>query len=253
MGQASPGRPFTERDAPAPATPYARSKLYSETRLEAAATGGGAGMGRSCARRWCMGRERAATSAAWCSSCAPACRCRWARRRRPRASSASTTWPMPWCAQSSIRARPTRSFWWPMPRPRRPSASFGTLPTRSGGACGHRMCRRRWCDPRSGSAGRARDVQRLFDPLELDTSRIRTLLDWSPPVTLAEGVRRAVTPQSSALTRRRRRRARGSRRRAGWSRSPCRRRPSARRTWLPSCRPCARPRRGWRCSSRSRW
>jgi nucleoside-diphosphate-sugar epimerase len=35
-------------------------------------------------------------------------------------------------------------------------------------------------------------VQRLFDPLELDTSRIRTLLDWSPPVSLAEGVRRAV-------------------------------------------------------------
>ena len=43
-----------------------------------------------------------------------------------------------------------------------------------------------------GAVGRARDVQRLFDPLELDTSRIRTLLDWSPPVSLAEGVRRAV-------------------------------------------------------------
>ena len=43
-----------------------------------------------------------------------------------------------------------------------------------------------------GLAGRSRDVQRLFDPLELDTSRIRTLLDWSPPVSLAEGVRRAV-------------------------------------------------------------
>ncbi len=43
-----------------------------------------------------------------------------------------------------------------------------------------------------GLAGRSRDVQRLLDPLELDTRRIRTLLDWAPPVSLAEGVRRAV-------------------------------------------------------------
>jgi len=59
-------------------------------------------------------------------------------------------------------------------------------------------------DPRSlycqmlaalGAMGRVRDVQRLFDPLELDTSRIRALLDWSPPVSLAEGVRRAVAPK----------------------------------------------------------
>ena len=43
-----------------------------------------------------------------------------------------------------------------------------------------------------GLMGRSRDVQRLFDPLALDTTRIRTLLDWTPPLSLAEGVRRAV-------------------------------------------------------------
>ena len=54
------------------------------------------------------------------------------------------------------------------------------------------MCRRRCCGPRSGWPGARAISQRLFDPLELDTSRIRTLLDWTPPVSLAEGVRRAV-------------------------------------------------------------
>ena len=54
------------------------------------------------------------------------------------------------------------------------------------------MCRLHCCGPRSALLGRSRDVQRLLDPLELDTSRIRTLLDWTPPVSLAEGVRRAV-------------------------------------------------------------
>ena len=41
-------------------------------------------------------------------------------------------------------------------------------------------------------AGRERDYHRLFDPFELDTSRIRIQLGWSPPVSLDEGLRRAV-------------------------------------------------------------
>jgi UDP-glucose 4-epimerase len=41
-------------------------------------------------------------------------------------------------------------------------------------------------------ARRERDFRRLFDPLELDTSHIRARLDWSPPVSLDEGLRRAV-------------------------------------------------------------
>ena len=44
-GQASPGRPFTESDAPAPATPYARSKLDSERRLDGGGARQRAGMG----------------------------------------------------------------------------------------------------------------------------------------------------------------------------------------------------------------
>ena len=199
------------------------------------------------------GPGRAATSAVWSSSCAPACRCRWARQRRPRASSASTTWPTPWCVLSSIRARPTRCSSLPTPR----ATSTAGLVRLIAEALGRRV----WtphvpagADARRRSrwSGARATVQRLFDPLELDTSRIRTLLDWSPPVSLAEGVRRAVG-EVAQLTRRPDRWARDSRWPAGWSRSPCRRRPSARRTSLPSCRPCAPPRRGWRCSSRSRW
>jgi nucleoside-diphosphate-sugar epimerase len=46
--------------------------------------------------------------------------------------------------------------------------------------------------PAFGLAGRAGDFRRLFDPLELDCSRIRTQLDWSPPMSLDEGLQRAV-------------------------------------------------------------
>jgi nucleoside-diphosphate-sugar epimerase len=48
--------------------------------------------------------------------------------------------------------------------------------------------------------GRSRDADRLLEPLELDTTRICTLLDWSPPVSLAEGVRRAVATHSKAAS-----------------------------------------------------
>jgi len=40
-GEASPGRPLSEEDEPAPTSPYARSKLASERRLIAAARGSG--------------------------------------------------------------------------------------------------------------------------------------------------------------------------------------------------------------------
>jgi nucleoside-diphosphate-sugar epimerase len=44
----------------------------------------------------------------------------------------------------------------------------------------------------SGLAGRRRDFARLFHPLEIHSGRIRELLGWRPPVSLADGVRRAV-------------------------------------------------------------
>jgi nucleoside-diphosphate-sugar epimerase len=43
------------------------------------------------------------------------------------------------------------------------------------------------------AAGRTRDFERLFLPLQIDDGLIRARLGWSPPVSLAEGVRQAVT------------------------------------------------------------
>jgi len=40
--------------------------------------------------------------------------------------------------------------------------------------------------------GRSRDIARLFDPFEIDASRIRETLGWSPPVSTNEGVARAL-------------------------------------------------------------
>jgi UDP-glucose 4-epimerase len=40
--------------------------------------------------------------------------------------------------------------------------------------------------------GRAADVERLLGSLEVDQSATRTALDWTPPVSLDEGLRRAV-------------------------------------------------------------
>jgi len=40
--------------------------------------------------------------------------------------------------------------------------------------------------------GRGGDVQRLCGNLQVDISKARSLLDWQPPVTVDEGLRRAV-------------------------------------------------------------
>src|SRR5262249_29130439 len=62
----------------------------------------------------------------------------------------------------------------------------------------------------------------------------------------------SVLPPCPLTTRPRRPPAPCSHAPAGSSRSPCRPPPSARRTSPRPCRPCAPPRRGSRCSSRSR-
>ena len=41
-------------------------------------------------------------------------------------------------------------------------------------------------------ARRGRDYHRLFDPFALDGSRIRATLDWSPPISMEDGLRRAL-------------------------------------------------------------
>ena len=41
-------------------------------------------------------------------------------------------------------------------------------------------------------ADRERDYRRLFEPLELDITRIRAELDWSPSVSMDEGLASAL-------------------------------------------------------------
>ena len=191
-GEASPGRPFTEDDAPAPASPYARSKLDSERRLMAAARGSalqwvilrppmvyGAGAGGNFRRLVGLVRTGAAAAARRRHRAQDLHRHRQPGRRRG-------------ALRRARRAPPTRS------------SSLGDAETTSTADLIHRIAgalgRRVWTPRVSPAllrtafrlAGRERDFRRLFDPLELDTSRIRTLLDWSPPVSLDEGLRRAV-------------------------------------------------------------
>jgi nucleoside-diphosphate-sugar epimerase len=190
-GEASERRPFTEADQPAPASPYARSKLDSERRLVAAARGSplqwvilrspmvyGAGaqgnfrrlvglvrtglplpLGAATAPRTFIGIDNLADAVVRCVE-------------HPRAANqvflvgdAETT-------------------------------STADLIHRIAGALGRRVWTPRVSPALLGAAfrmtGRERDFHRLFDPLALDTNPIRTLLDWSPPVSLDEGLRRAV-------------------------------------------------------------
>jgi nucleoside-diphosphate-sugar epimerase len=192
-GPASPGRPFTERDTPAPATPYARSKLLSE----AAA--------RGAALEWVFLRPPMVYG--------PGARGNF--RRLVQLVRAGV--PLPLGA-----ARAPKSFIGidnladavvrAVEHPHAAGQVFLVADAETTSTVGlvrhiaDALHRRVWTPHvpaalvRSafGLAGRSRDVERLFDPLELDTSRIRRLLDWSPPLTLAEGVRRAVTPQAAA-------------------------------------------------------
>lgn len=193
-GQASRGRPFTEDDAPAPETAYARSKLESEERLAAAARGSemervilrpplvygpGAGgnfrrlvalvragvplpLGAATPPKSFIGIDNLADAVVWAVE-------------HPRAANqvflvadAETTSTVG--LARLIAAALGRRVWTPNVPPALLRAVFGAV-------------------------GRARDVQRLLDPLEIDTSRIRSLLDWSPQVSLAEGVRRAVAKE----------------------------------------------------------
>jgi hypothetical protein len=63
----------------------------------------------------------------------------------------------------------------------------------------------------------------------------------------------SVAPARAFSVRKRRRSAPDNRWQGDWSHSPCQPRPSAHQTSVRSCRPCAPPRHGSRCSSRSHW
>jgi len=48
-------------------------------------------------------------------------------------------------------------------------------------------------------AGREGDFRRLFAPLDIDCGKVRKLLDWSPTVSMAEGLRRATATAPVSL------------------------------------------------------
>ena len=190
-GEASSGRPFTEADVPAPASPYARSKLDAERRLVAAARGS--------ALQWVILRPPMVYGA----------RAKGNFRRLvalvrtglPLPLGAATA-PKTFIGIDNLADAVVRCV-------EHPSAAnqvllLGDAETTSTADFIPRIVqalgRRAWT-PRVPPtlartafrlARRERDYRRLFDPLELDASRIRTLLDWRPPVSLDEGLRRAV-------------------------------------------------------------
>jgi len=190
-GQASPGRPFLEDDAPAPETAYAHSKLDSEIRLMEAARGSGLewvvlrppmvyGLGARGNFRRLVQLVRAGV---------------------PLPLGAATA-PRSFIGIDNLADAVVRA----VEHPRAANQVFLVADAEATSTVGlvHLIAaglgRRIWTPhvPAAllrtalGAMGRVRDVQRLFDPLEFDTSRIRALLEWTPPVTLAEGVRRAV-------------------------------------------------------------
>ena len=190
-GEASPGRPFTEADEPAPASPYARSKLDSERRLMAAARGS--------ALQWVILRPPMVYGA------------RAGGNFRRLVDLVRTGLPLPLGAATAPRFfigidNLTAAVVRCVEHSRAANQVFllGDAETTSTADLIHRIAgalgRRVWTPSIPPAllrtafrlTGRERDYRRLFDPLEIDSSRIHTLLDWSPPVSLDEGLRRAV-------------------------------------------------------------
>jgi nucleoside-diphosphate-sugar epimerase len=196
-GHKSPGRPFTEEDAPAPETAYARSKLESETRLRAAA---------STSTQWVILRPPMVYG--------PGARGNFGRLvRLVRAGVplplAAATAPKSFIGLDNLADAVVRSVEHPdaanqvfLVADAEPTSTVGLVQLIAAA-----LGRRPWT-PYVPPAllrgafsllGRERDIQRLLDPLELDTGRIRDLLGWSPPISLDEGVRRAVMGSAPAL------------------------------------------------------
>jgi nucleoside-diphosphate-sugar epimerase len=190
-GQASLGRPFLEDDAPAPETPYGRSKLDSEIRLMETARGS--------ALEWVILRPPMVYG--------PGARGNFRRlvqlvRAGVPLPLGAATAPRSFIGIDNLADAVVRAV--EHPRAANQVLLVADAETTSTVGLVHLIAaglgRRIWTPhvPAAllrtalGAMGRTRDVQRLFDPLELNTSRIRALLEWTPPVTLAEGVRRAV-------------------------------------------------------------
>jgi UDP-N-acetyl-alpha-D-quinovosamine dehydrogenase len=190
-GEASPGRPFTEDDEPAPASPYARSKLDSERRLVAAARGS--------ALQWVILRPPMVYGAGAQGNFRRLVQ--FVRTRAPLPLGAATA-PKTFIGIDNMADAVVRCVTHPQAAGRvfllgdAETTSTADLIHRIASALGHRV----WTPRVSPTllraalrmAGRERDFGRLFNPLELDTSRIRAVLGWSLPVSLDDGLSRAV-------------------------------------------------------------
>ena len=191
-GDASPGRPFTESDRPVPKGAYAVSKLASEQRLQEAARGTGL--------EWVILRPPLVYGPAATGNF------------RRLAQLVRSGLPLPLGAATARRTfvgvdnfadavvrcvehpRAAGEIFFVGDRETPTMAEFVR-------GMGVAMGREVWLPSvppalvRTAArvAGRVRDYHRLFDPFEIDSSRIRAALDWSPPLSLDEGLARALS------------------------------------------------------------
>jgi nucleoside-diphosphate-sugar epimerase len=191
FGEASGERPFREEDAPRPQNPYAVSKLQAECHLaEIAGT-------RSMA--WCIVRPPLVYG--------PHAKGNFRRLMRLIASG----WPLPlgsatakrsYIALDNLVSVLIRVLEDPQAKNALFLASDGEdVSTADFIRCLSRHMRRSarlFPTPPlivKGAAtllGRGLDASKLFDPFQIDSSRLRQRLAWKPVVSLEEGMRRAV-------------------------------------------------------------
>jgi nucleoside-diphosphate-sugar epimerase len=190
-GEASPQRPLREDDAPSPRSAYAVSKLQAERNLIEVASGH--------AMDWCIVRPPLVYGAGASGNF----------RRLTRLIARG--WPMPLGAATAKRSFIaldnlisvlTTALQAPHARNALFLASDGEDVSTADFV--RRLARHMGVDVRLIAAppalvrvgaallGRPGDVSKLFDPLQIDSSRLRERLSWRPVVTLDEGLRRAV-------------------------------------------------------------
>lgn len=195
-GRASVRGPFREDDKPNPEGPYARSKLMAEDRLREIATEG--------SLQWCILRPPMVYGAG-----APG---NFARL----ASLVTKGWPLPLGCASAKRSfislhNMVSATLCAISHPAAANSVFLVSDgedvssadfVRALGAALGRPARlvpvpETMMRTLGAVMGKSSDVSRLFDPLQMDCSRIQTQLGWAPPLTLAQGMQRAV--QSAML------------------------------------------------------
>jgi nucleoside-diphosphate-sugar epimerase len=184
-------RPFTEDDAPHPVGPYARSKHRAEEELKRAAAAGG--------MEWCIVRPPLVYG--------PGARGNFGRlvalvRSGLPLPLGRATGKRSLIGQRNLNSVLTRAIEHPAAANELFLASDGEdlssadLARAIASALGRRT---RLLPVPVGvlrvafaAIGRSGDAVRLFEPLQVDSSRVRACLGWVPPVGVPEGIREAV-------------------------------------------------------------